>query len=251
MKRVLYAASRAEANKPGAPDDLQQLISEVRNGDMGATAQLLLRYHKQVISIAFDVLQDEALAKESARETLKSAVKQLQRGVRTGAFEPWLMWLTRSDALRYTQLERPESISAKQTKLKTADAETPVNANIAHIMNKYAAELGKTPIPMPRAIQNGEVQAHQAHPSNNNDAASFVRGNHEETEKSGEGDATAKRTPKAIRTPRPKNIGLIMVMALLCVILLWVVFGLIAKSMNGSLPDLGYSWFNNNLFPLF
>ena len=49
----------------------------------------------------------------------------------------------------------------------------------------------------------------------------------------------------------PKTAALTVIMALLCLGLLWVVLGLIAKNVGGSMPDLGYSWFNNNLFPMF
>ena len=58
MNKALYMNSRIEMNESQPSDNLEQLIIEVRNGDLGATAQLLLRYHKQVVSVAFDVLQD-------------------------------------------------------------------------------------------------------------------------------------------------------------------------------------------------
>ena len=84
------------------------------------------------------------LARESARETFKNMVKQLQRGVRTGAFEPWLMWLTRSDALRYTQVEHPPEVGTRQSETPPKNAEkaaaTLADARVTKIMNRPALE---------------------------------------------------------------------------------------------------------------
>lgn len=258
MKRALFTASCVKKNEPQPADNLEQLIMEVRNGNLDAAAQLLLRYQKQAVSVAFDVLQDETLARESARETLKSAVKQLQRGVRTGAFEPWLMWLARSDALRYTQVERPTEAGEKQPEAASMIAEKaalkPADAYAAHIVNKPDLESAATPFAITRAARN-EKPALRANPDSNhtkksrafrgprNDAAPMgaMRGNKE----------TAAENNEEKQTLRPKNTGLVVIMTLLCLVFLWIVLGLIDKNLDGSLPDLGYSWFNNNLFPLF
>lgn len=271
MKRALFTASCVKKNEPQPADNLEQLIMEVRNGNLDAAAQLLLRYQKQAVSVAFDVLQDETLARESARETLKSAVKQLQRGVRTGAFEPWLMWLARSDALRYTQVERPTEAGEKQPEAASMIAEkaalTPADACAAHIVNKPDLESAATPFAITRAARN-EKPALRANPDSNHTKKSRAfRGPRDHTPKScaswgprddaapmgamRENKETAAENNEEKQTLRPKNTGLVVIMTLLCLVFLWIVLGLIDKNLDGSLPDLGYSWFNNNLFPLF
>ncbi len=177
MKRALFTASCVKMNEPQPADKLERLVMEVRNGDPDAAAQLLLRYQKQVVSVAFDVLQDETLAGESARETLRSAVKQLQRGVRTGAFEPWLMWLARSDALRYSQVERPPEAGAKQPKAAPMIAEktvvTPADVCAARIMNKPELESAVTPLTITQAARNRKP-AYRADPAPNHISKSRV-----------------------------------------------------------------------------
>jgi len=244
MKSAPYSASRYEMKESYTAENLNQLIMKVRNGDIDAIAQFLLRYHQKVTMVALDVLQDEAAARESARDTLKSAVKQLRRGVRTGSFEPWLMWLTRSDALRYTQFENPAKDSVKHSELFEADESV---AGIAHIMNKYASELGKVTSISPKSSENEETPI-QADSVQGDDA--LLDAMHR-SKGPGIDQKTKSARQRAERIPKRKNNVLTVAVGLLCMILLWFVFGLVAKNINGSLLDLGYSWFNNNIFPLF
>ena len=60
----------------------------------------------------------------------------------------------------------------------------------------------------------------------------------------------APRRQRARKSPIPS----VLLILLLCAILLglvWTIAGLLAKNGVWSLPDIGYGWFNENIFELF
>lgn len=267
MSKKFHSESDIGANQPQKDylDKLEKLIAKVRTGDMDATAQFILRYNKKIVSIAFDVLQDEELAKKSAKKTLEGAVEQLRQNIRTGAFEPWLMWLTRSDALQYTQVKRLCNTQVMQQEVlqsmvtKEGD-EVPANIHFTQRSPDNAASPDSSDI-----IHNG-IPAPQSAPvlKRPPNASIFQEERDEFIESNTErqGDSTVppinngkhKRAGRRFkckkRMMQRKTVALSIIISLLCLILLWVLFGTLARNFNGF-PDLGYSWFDDNFFELF
>lgn len=246
-------------------DKLEKLIAKVRTGDMDATAQFILWYNKKVVSIAFDVLQDEALAKKSAKKTLEGAVEELRQNIRTGAFEPWLMWLARSDALQYTQVERLCNTAVKRQDVLQSMAAKEGDEVSANIHFSQRNPDNAVPPDSPNIIHN-EISASQnapvlKRPPNasifQEERDEFIESNTERQDDSTVSPINNKkhkmvgrRFKYKKRVMRRKTVILSIILSLLCLILLWILFGTLARNFNGF-PDLGYSWFNDNFFELF
>lgn len=262
MKKVMFMNSGITKEERLTADNLQEIIREVRNGDMDATASLLQQFHRQVVSVANDVLQDETLAKESARETLENAVKQLRRGVYTGAFEPWLMWLTRSDALRYIQIRVKPEISPNMMETISCRDKTGPDRTL-HSNTRNAPKYGIAPLVVLRTEKNmpltpktplkPEYTIKRYDPENcesaKSDASEKIRKNADVQRRSPEEkeESTTEKVKRSINRP----IVLSGALVVLCLALIWITLGLIAKNTGANIPDIGYSWFNNNLFPMF
>ena len=100
------------------------LLERIRMNDTEAIVQFVMEHQPQVKAVAQAVLQDEKTATLATRATFKSAVTQIQRGVRTGQVEPWLLWIARNEALTFTQVEQDRLASETAQPIEQMKAAT-------------------------------------------------------------------------------------------------------------------------------
>lgn len=101
------------------------LIERIRMNDTEAIVQFVMEYQAAVKAVAQDVLHDEKMAAIATRDTFKSAVTQIQRGVQMGQVEPWLLWIVRNEALILTQTVQPSQAPNDESQTPGSDASEP------------------------------------------------------------------------------------------------------------------------------
>lgn len=77
-----------------------ELVIDAQADDRAAFAELVRRYQRAVIATAWSVLQNHHSAEEIAQDSFLIAFRQLGRLRDPATFGPWLMTITRREAVR-------------------------------------------------------------------------------------------------------------------------------------------------------
>src|SRR5262245_17288205 len=76
------------------PTDFVILLERAAAGDVSAFEQILLRYERRVLSLAWRLLGKAEDAQDASQEVFLKAFRHLRRFDRRRRFEPWLMKMT-------------------------------------------------------------------------------------------------------------------------------------------------------------
>ncbi len=259
-----------ETDTPAAPEaDIEALLQGVREGDSEATATLLRKYGNTVRSVAFDVLQDMPLATLCARDVMSEMVRLLRKGVRTGEFEPWLMWLSRDMALKYTQMSAGAVTAQKPGTTEKTPAAPKAVVFPEHMQSASQAQAGDPFSFIEKAARPAETEGFTfeekaaytpSAPSNPfTDFSDELRAEKDIPRPGGIADSQSG-AESALRDDgvddeepegrRSIQILLIVLVVLLGLVMVWFAVGIVSRFAAG-IPDLGYSWFNTNVLPVF
>jgi RNA polymerase sigma-70 factor (ECF subfamily) len=85
--------SRLEPERD-SPSELVALLERAIAGDVSAFEQIMLRYERRVMSLAWRLLGRPEDAQDASQEVFLRAFRYLRRFDRTRPFEPWLMKMT-------------------------------------------------------------------------------------------------------------------------------------------------------------
>lgn len=85
-----------------------QIIKAVIDGNQAAFAELVRRYERAVRAVAVDVLGDLHAAEDAAQEAFVKAFAKLHTLRNSKTFGPWLLKITRHEALNHIR-RRPKS----------------------------------------------------------------------------------------------------------------------------------------------
>ena len=102
-----------------------ELVVEVQSEDRAAFAELVGRYQRAVVSTAWSVLNDYHIAQDVAQDSFLLAYRQIGSLRDASSFGPWLLTLTRREAVRRTR-QGPMTVSIDSVAETAAPTLTPV-----------------------------------------------------------------------------------------------------------------------------
>lgn len=239
--------------------ELNQLIQGAKEGDRGTFLSMKKEYYPQVLAIAEEVLKEREEAELSADLTLRNVYKLLGSGVNPGVLEPWMAWLAREDALeilrRRRELIRQERLLEQGNLLDTFEELDPsvyfADAQEWKLLEEAREEEKKTDMPASspeETEQKKEKTPEEPAPEEKQEEKAPVP--------AAEHAAETKEQPEDKRdkkTKKGKRILLTILLLIIVLFLIWIIFGLVRSNLGlqDVLPDLGYWWVNDTIYPLF
>lgn len=229
---------------------LEQLIQRIRLGERAAVRELVAAYGNDVYKRAYERLQDRELAREAVRQIFGQLVAAVQHQPEADGWSLWFGDLIENNIASYAR----------------------VGADMRYIESELEKELFdqmQPPArqPAPRMLRRADAYAGRTKAE---EASERALANHADDQEPiqplSRRDGGARRGPRQARAsaqnPVEIDLGqtkgnaagqafLIALLTLICATLLWVVAG-VAMTMKW-IPafNLGYEWFNQNVFQLF
>ena len=118
-----------------------ELVIAAQSDDRAAFAELVRRYQRVVVSTAWSVLHDYHLAQDVAQDSFVIAFRQLGTLCNARTFGPWLLTLTRREAVRRSR-HTPVTVSIDSV-AETAVATTASAWNEEH--DNLVSAVGRLP----------------------------------------------------------------------------------------------------------
>lgn len=216
---------------------LEELVRRIRMGDKAAVKDLISIYGNAVHLRALERTQDKELAREAARQTFGQFVAVVQQQPDEDGWSLWFGDLIERNISAYVQIAPDMSL----------------------IEDELERELYGEPEDFAEPMPYEQPSARLAPPSQpQRQSSGRVAPAPEPADKASRSSGRSIRDEVFSESYRPrkkkKRSGgalSIILLILVCLILLWVVGG-VAMTMKW-IPeyDLGYSWFNTNIFKLF
>ena len=155
------------------PDE--DLIDDLRGGDLAAFDQLYARYERRLFGYIARIIEDRALAEDLFQEVLLGVLEDRTYDPRRGRFSPWLFTVARNRCLmeqrkRKRERERAEPVSWSLPELSlelTVDRNARVRAAIAELpepqrqllMLKQISELTYKEIAAMLGVAEGTIKS--------------------------------------------------------------------------------------------
>jgi hypothetical protein len=216
---------------------LEELVRRIRMGDKAAVKDLISIYGNAVYLRAFERTQDKELAREAARQTFGQFVAVVQQQPDEDGWSLWFGDLIERNISAYAQIA----------------------PDMGLIEDELERELYGEPEESPESVSYQQPSARLAPPpQQQRQSGGRAVAAPEPAEKSSRSSGRSIRDevfsePYRPRKKKKRGGGTlsIILLILVCLILLWVVGG-VAMTMKW-IPeyDLGYTWFNLNVFKLF
>ena len=242
--------------------DLELLVLRIRRGDKSALRELISMCGGDVYKKAYERTKDAELAREATRQTFAQFVVNLQEKPEADGWRLYLDTLAQHNIQSYSRI--PQSIENVGMQLERELFEEPEQQKrIAEKAvsfeetqpDSHLDPEGFSPV-QPVVRPKGDPDSNRAdslqHPtraSGNQPAARAHDGNgqhHVQHRKHAGAKVSAKR-----KKAKRGNPGIVLLLIVVCLILIWTAIGT-AMSL-GWMPqmNLGYQWFNTNIYPFF
>ena len=122
-----YMILAASMNRD-ALSDLEDSVSRLRQGDLGALNEVITRYQHRMYRFLLRLTQDPAIAEDLFQQTWLRVIEKIGRYDARRQFEPWLFSVARNLTIDYLRQRRPDSLdvvdefgSAPVDRLTTSD----------------------------------------------------------------------------------------------------------------------------------
>lgn len=249
--------------------DLKELMQRVAQGDKEAFAEIYNAYSHQVYEQAIQVFSDQESARLVVKRTFRRVYLTLCKGPYRRNFAAWLQRLANEEIEDLLDLQeqltpqmstaQPEPAQTYRPEVEAQPAEAeitqaPMQRKVTHIQPTVPVEEEMAD-PAPAA----QVQEQKHHYSRTEARRIEQRAarmlNHEEYEELEEDmeeeleeefDLEDEDEVEYRSYTVPIIIGFVVLL-----VMLWVAAGLMMRNQMIPPVDLGYSWFNAHLFPLF
>ena len=215
---------------------LEELVSRIRRGDKEAVKELVSAYGNAVYQRAFERTHDKELAREAARQTFGQFVAIVQQQPQDDGWSLWFGDLIERNISTYAQIS---------TDMRTIESEldheidTPVPAPSASFAEPDPLDESEDEIWRPLdAPKKAEKKSRKG-------KASKKKGGKEAKDEIFD-DPYKKKQPSG-----SKHSLSIVLLVILSLLLLWMVAGVAMAMRMIPFYDLGYTWFNQNLFKMF
>ena len=240
---------------------LAELVRRIRRGEKEAVKELVANYGSGVYQRAYERTKDKELAREAARQTFGQFVAIVQQQPEDDGWSLWFGDLIERNIATYAQISTdmrtieseldqelemsyPPKAVAAPLRFETAPESAPVYAEPAYDRAPQTAKSAPREESYSNTYQRDEIFDEPYQKKNQK------KGKPEKVKLEKARPAKAEKSERAARggSSRGSTIILLVIVSLM---LLWVVAG-VAMSI-GLIPpyDLGYGWFNANVFRLF
>lgn len=219
---------------------LEELVRRIRFGDKTAVKDLISIYGNAVYLRALERTQDKELAREAARQTFGQFVAVVQQQPEEDGWSLWFGDLIERNISAFAQIDPDMSLIENELE-RELYGEQDVLPEPQY--SQPSARIAQQPQPQPQRQPSGRVVPAPAAEQRDKASRSSGRSVRDEV------------FDEAYRPHKKKKRGggtlSVILLILVCLILLWVVGG-VAMTMKW-IPeyDLGYTWFNLNVFKLF
>jgi len=217
--------------------ELEELVRRIRLGDKTAVKDLVAVYGNSVYLRALERTKDKQLAREAARQTFGQFVSIVQQ---QPAEDGWSLWFG-------DLIERNISAYAQ------------IGDDMGYIEDELERELYGENAVLPGKTQAPRVEPpRQYRPSAREEIledSPHLAKSSKSARSSGRSDSDRDEVfDEAYKTPKKKKSGqaaTVVLLIVVCALLIWVVGGVAMTLKWIPYYDLGYSWFNANIFKLF
>lgn len=240
---------------------LAELVRRIRRGEKEAVKELVAAYGSGVYQRAYERTKDKELAREAARQTFGQFVAIVQQQPEDDGWSLWFGDLIERNIATYAQIS---------TDMRTIESELDQELDLtcppkpAAAPLRYETEPERAPVYAEPAYDRAPQPAKSA-PREESYSNSYQRDEifdepyQKKNQKMGKPEKIKPEKSKPARAEKPERAArggssrgsTILLLIIVSLMLLWVVAG-VAMSI-GLIPayDLGYSWFNANVFRLF
>ena len=243
---------------------LAELVRRIRRGEKEAVKELVANYGSGVYQRAYERTKDKELAREAARQTFGQFVAIVQQQPEDDGWSLWFGDLIERNIATYAQIS---------TDMRTIESELDQELEMSCPPPKPVAppptlRFETEPEPAPvyseptfdRAPQTAKSAPREESFSNSYQRDEiFDEPYQKKNQKKGKPEKVKPEKIKPAKAEKPERAArggssrgsTIILLIIVSLMLLWVVAG-VAMSI-GLIPpyDLGYSWFNANVFRLF
>ena len=234
------------------------LVNRIRSGDKSAIRELVSLYGGAIYRRALERLQDKGLAREAARQTFGQFVSVVQQQPGDDGWSLWFGDLIERNINVYSQIDNDISYIEEELERELYEAEPQtVPARARPRKDRSGIRRGGSSL--------DEVPARTQPRKDNDNAYVYARLNELASDKRdytvrSAGRQSVRENVRDARTfddePREVRGGgrvliSILLLTLVCLAFLWAAAGIGMSMRFFPSYDLGYSWFNEHLFPLF
>lgn len=220
--------------------ELEKLVRRIRTGDKTAVKDLVAVYGNSVYLRALERTKDKELAREAARQTFGQFVSIVQQQPDEDGWSLWFGDLIERNISAYAQIRE----------------------DMGYIEDELEHELYGEEAVLPKA--QPPAQTHSAEPPRQYrpSAREEILDDSPSPSKKDKGARSSGRIgsdrdellDESYKQPKKKKSGqavTVILLILVCALLIWVVGGVAMTLKWIPYYDLGYSWFNANVFKLF
>lgn len=93
-----------------ALSDLEDSVSRLKQGDLGALNEVMTRYQHRMYRFLIRLTQDPGVAEDLFQQTWIRVIEKIGRYDARRQFEPWLFSVARNLTIDYLRQRRPESL---------------------------------------------------------------------------------------------------------------------------------------------
>ena len=126
-------------------------LERVKNGDLNAFSELVMKHQKSMLRLALRVVQDLTLAEDVVQESFIKAYQKVSSFEGRSSFKSWLFQITLNTARNKLRGKKMESVEVdslhmsvdamSETKLIHSDLEKAISEEVAKLPNKQRMAL--------------------------------------------------------------------------------------------------------------
>jgi len=237
---------------------LSELVRRIRRGEKEAVKELVAAYGSAVYQRAFERTGDKELAREAARQTFGQFVAIVQQQQEDDGWSLWFGDLIERNISTYAQIStdmRTIESELDHEIVGTIDAApTPAKQQAASAQESFIWQTDPDPVPPRKAeteplnwrVEQEPTPRTPEKPKRNERGRKPEAREHKDNVRDEIFDEPYRKKGKS--SGHGFSIFLLIVVTLL---LLWVVAGVAMTLQWVPFYDLGFSWFNQNVFKLF
>ena len=244
---------------------LSELVRRIRRGEKEAVKELVAAYGSAVYQRAFERTGDKELAREAARQTFGQFVAIVQQQQEDDGWSLWFGDLIERNISTYAQISTDmRTIENELDHEIIGTTPAPVAKKPADQVEDFSSWRAETQAPASRRAEPEQVKwpaDEESTVTRPQDAGKQNQRGRKVKEKSRRGEQRMHRESvrdeifdEQYRNRDKGNSGhavSIVLLILVSLLLLWVVAGVAMTMQWLPFYDLGYTWFNTNVFKLF
>lgn len=244
---------------------LSELVRRIRRGEKEAVKELVAAYGSAVYQRAFERTGDKELAREAARQTFGQFVAIVQQQQEDDGWSLWFGDLIERNISTYAQISTDMRTIENELDHEIIDTTpAPVAKKPADQVEDFSSWRAETQAPASRRAEPEQVKwpaDEESTVTRPQDAGKQNQRGRKVKEKSRRGEQRMHRESvrdeifdEQYRNRDKGNSGhavSIVLLILVSLLLLWVVAGVAMTMQWLPFYDLGYTWFNTNVFKLF